>query len=214
VKRWWLVIGLVLSIGMNLGLLVALALSSPAIAQQQQRTMRPTAPGRLQQLADYLGIEGEVRRRFISRNRQFFQDTAGPRARLPEIRKEVRTELIREHPDPARIDERLREASDIFLQLERSVVANVLDCRRILPPDAGRKYVDLISRLQLEGPGQLGRLPPSEWPWWWRFRPPVPPPAGPLTPQDRDRLETPKRAVPPNPAPGGPAATPPPSTGR
>jgi hypothetical protein len=211
VKRWWLVIALVLSIGMNLGLLIALALSSPALVQQQQGVMRPTAPGRLQQLADRLGIEGEVRRRFIQRQRQFFSETAGPRARLPEIRRQVRAELTRPHPDRARIDELLREGSEIFLMLERAVVANVLDSRAVLPPDAERKYVDLISRLQLEGPGQLGRLPPAHWPWWWRFRPPQPPPPGPLTPLDRDRPGSP-----PKPAPGtaGAPATPAPSPPR
>jgi hypothetical protein len=211
VKRWWLVIALVLSIGMNLGLLIALALSSPALVQQQQGVMRPTAPGRLQQLADRLGIEGEVRRHFIQRQRQFFAETAGPRARLPEIRREVRAELTRPHPDRARVDELLREGSDIFLMLERAVVANVLDSRAMLPPEAERKYVDLISRLQLEGPGQLGRLPPAHWPWWWRFRPPQPTPPGPLTPLDRDRPGKPTK-----PAPGatGAPATPTPSPPR
>ncbi len=210
-KRWWLVIALVLSIGMNLGLLIALALSSPALVQRQQAAMRPAAPGRLQQLADRLGIEGPVRRRFIQRQRQFFAETAGPRARLPEIRREVRAELTRPEPDRARIDQLLREGSGIFLMLERTLVANVLDSRRMLPPDADRKYVDLISRLQLEGPGQLGRLPPAQWPWWWRFRPPQPPPPGPLTPLDRDRP-----APPPKPAPGatGAPATPAPSPPR
>jgi hypothetical protein len=196
VKRWWLVIALVLSIGMNLGLLVALALSSPALAQQQQAVMRPAAPGRWAQLADRLGLQGEVRQRFIQRQRQFVAETAGPRARLPEIRKQVRAELIRPKPDLTRIDELLREGSDIFLMLERSVVANVLDSRKMLTPDAERKYVDVISRLQLEGPGQFGRLPQSQWPWWWRFRPPQPPPAGPLSPLDKDRP-----APPPKPAP-------------
>jgi hypothetical protein len=207
VRRWWLVIALVLSIGMNLGLLVALVLSSPAFAQQQQKVMRPAALGRLQQLADRLGLEGEVRQHFIERQRQFFAETAGPRTRLTEIRKQVRAELIRPHPDQQRIDELLREGSDIFLMLERSVVANVLDSRQMLPPEAERKYTDLISRLQLEGPGQLGRLPPAQWPWWWRFRPPQPPAAGPLTPLDKDRP-----APPPKPAPGSsaPAPSPPP----
>jgi hypothetical protein len=193
VRRWWLVIALVLSIGMNLGLLVALALSSPAVLQRQQAAMRPAAPGRLAQLADRLGIEGEVRQRFLQRQRRFFAETAAPRARLPEIRKEVRAELVRSQPDPARIDELLREASGIFLMLERELVANVLDSRRMLPPEAEARYVDLIKRLQLEGPGQLGRLPPAQWPWWWRFRPPQPPPAGPLTPLDKDRPEPPPK---------------------
>jgi hypothetical protein len=208
VRRWWLVIALLLSVGMNLGLLVALALNSPAFTQQQQAVMRPGAPGRVPQLADKLGLEGETRRRFIERQRRFFAETAEPRARLPEIRKQVRAELIRQKPDEGRIDELLREGSDIFLALERSVVANVLDSRRILGPQAERKYVDLISRLQLEGPGQLGRLPQAQWPWWWRFRPPGPPAVGPLTPLDKDRPNPP-----PKPAPGAaapPAASSPP----
>ncbi len=188
-KRWWLVIALVLSIGMNLGLLFALALSSPAVQQRQQAAMRPAAPGRLQQLADRLGLRGEPRRQFVQRQRRFFVETAAPRARLPEIRKAVRTELTRDQPDPAQIDELLRESSGIFLMLERALVANVLESRRMLPPEADRKYVDLISRLQLEGPGQLGRLPQSQWPWWWRLRPPQRAPVGPLTPLDKDRPE-------------------------
>ena len=208
-KRWWLVIALVLSIGMNLGLLVALVLSSPALVQQQQATMRPGAPGRLAQLADHLGLQGEVRSRFLERQRQFFAETAGPRARLPESRRQVRAELIRRHPDQARIDELLKEADDIFIMLERAVVANVLETRKLLGPEAEGKYVDLISRLQLEGPGQLGRLPPAQWPWWWRFRPPQPPPAGPLTPLDRDRP-----APPPKPSPDSSARPSPPPPGR
>lgn len=190
-KRWWLVIALVLSIGMNLGLLFALALSSPAAVQRQQAAMRPVAPGRLPQLAERLGIEGEARRRFLQRQRRFFLETAGPRTRLPEIRREVRAELVRAQPDQAHIDELLREGSDIFLMLERALVANVLESRRLLPPEAEKKYLDLISRLQLEGPGQLGRLPPAQWPWWWRFRRPQGAPAGPLTPLDRDNPQTP-----------------------
>jgi hypothetical protein len=205
VKRWWLVIALLLSVGMNLGLLVALVLSSAALNRQQQGAMRPAAPGRVPQLADRLGLEGDIRNRFIERQRQFFAETSGPRSRLPEIRKQVRAELVRARPDRARIDELLRESADVFLSLERSVVANVLDSRELLGPEAERRYVDLISRLQLEGPGQMGRLPPSQWPWWWRLRPPVRPGSGPLTPLDRDR---PNLQV--KPAPGA-SATPLPS---
>ena len=201
-KRWWLVIALLLSAGMNLGLLVGLVLNSPAVARQQQEALRPAAPGRVPQLADRLGLKGEVRERFIQRQRQFFAETAVPRTRLPEIRRQVRAELIRPHPDQAHIDRLLREGSEIFLTLERSLVANVLETRRMLGPEEERRYLDLISRLQLEGPGQLGRLPPAHWPWWWRFRPPQPRPPGPLTPLDKDRPNLPpKPAAKPAPAP-------------
>jgi len=68
VKRWWLVIALVLSIGMNLGLLIALALSSPALVQQQQGVMRPAAPGRLQQLAELNLVQARAQRYVVTVN--------------------------------------------------------------------------------------------------------------------------------------------------
>jgi hypothetical protein len=182
VKRWWLVIALLLSVGMNVGLLVALAIDSPPALRRQQEALRPAAPGRLPQLANRLGLTGMTRDRFIRRQRRFFQETAGPRNRLPEIRRDVRSELLKPQPDPARVDQLLREAGDLYLGLERSLVANVLDSRALLSPDEERRYLDLISRLQLEGPGQYGRLPPTEWPWWRRLRPAAAAPAQPPSP--------------------------------
>jgi hypothetical protein len=168
VKRWWLVIALLLSVGMNVGLLVALALDRPAVTQKQQEALRPAAAGRIPQLAARLGLEGVERRRFIQRQRQFFAETAVSRARLPEVRRELRAELTRPTPDRARIDELLRESGELFLSLERSLVVNVLETRALLGPEQERRYIDLISRLQLEGPGQLGRLPATPSPWWRR----------------------------------------------
>ena len=185
-RRWWLVIALLLSIGMNVGLLAAMVLGSPRAAERQQAALRPAAPGRLQQLANRLGLSGPMRRRFVERQRQFFTDTAGPRARLPQLRRQVRAELLRPQPDRGQIDQLLRESAGVYLQLERSVVANVLDSRGLLGAPEERRYLDLIGHLQLEGPGQLGRLPQAQWPWWWRFRPPAPP-SPPASPLDRDR---------------------------
>jgi hypothetical protein len=186
VRRWWPVLALFLSVGLNVGLLLDLALSSPAVARRQQETLRPAAAGRLQQLADHVGVQGPARRRFVQRQRRFFAETAGPRARLPQIRREVRAELTRPVPDQARLNTLLHEASDVYLDLEQSVVANVLDTRALLGPEQEHRYVDLISRLALEGPGQMGKLKPAHWPWWWRLHPPQPATA-PLSPLDRDR---------------------------
>ncbi len=190
-RRWWPLLALLLSVGLNLGLLIDLALSSPAVAHAQQEALRPAAAGRLQQLANRLGLEGPARRRFLARQRQFFAETAAPRTRLPELRKQVRAELIRPHPDQARIDQMVRESAGLYLSLEQSVVSNVLESRALLTPDQDQRYVDLISRLALEGPGQMGKLKSAQWPWWWRLHPPQPPAVAPLSPQDNDRAAPP-----------------------
>jgi hypothetical protein len=186
VKRWWPILALLLSVGLNVGLLIDLALSSPAVTRRQQEALRPAGAGRLQQLADHVGLQGPARRRFVQRQRRFFAETTGPRARLPEIRREVRSELTRPAPDRARLDALLHEAADTYLRLEQAVVDNVLDSRALLAPEQEHRYVDLISRLALEGPGQMGRLKPAQWPWWWRLHPPQPTTA-PFSPLDRDQ---------------------------
>lgn len=174
-KRWWLVIALLLSLGMNLGILAMVAVNRPEFVRQQQQALRPGAPGRLPQLAERLGLQGEVRERFLERQRRFNRETAGPRKRLQVIRQQVRVELVRAHPDERRIDELLREGADLYLLLERSLTTDVLETRAMLPPEAERKYVDLIAQLQLEGPGALGHLPQPLRNWWWQRSPPPKP---------------------------------------
>jgi Heavy-metal resistance len=203
VKRWWLVIALLLSLGMNLGILAMIAVNRPEFVRQQQRALRPGAPGRLPQLADRLGLQGEVRERFLARQRQFNRETAGPRKRLQVIRQQVRAELVRAHPDEKRIDELLREAADLYLLLERSLTTDVLETRAMLPPEAERKYVDLIAQLQLEGPGALGRLPQPLRNRWWQLSRPAPP----TQKQQPGSLP----AKPPGASPTTPPAHPPPS---
>ncbi|HVT58144.1 MAG TPA: periplasmic heavy metal sensor [Thermoanaerobaculia bacterium] len=190
-RRWWLAIALLLSVGMNLGLFVAMALSRPEFLRTQEAVLRPGNPGQLWRLADRLGLKGEARERFLERNRRFWKETAGPRQRLPEIRKLVRAELIRDHPDPARLEALQREAADLFLTLERSLTETVLDSRAMLSPEEERRYIDLIAHLQIEGPGTLGRLPRPAWLQWLSSSP------APKTQPDKA------------PKPPSPAATPP-----
>ena len=168
-RRWWLVIALLLSVGMNIGLLIDLALNRPGVAGRKPAEAHP-APGRVQVLANRLGLQGPPRRGFIAQQHQYFAEAAAPRARLQNIREEVRTELIRPQPDTARIDRLLHEGADVYLQLERSVVSNVLSSRALLGPIEERRYVDLISRLPLDGGGgQVGGIPAPQWSWWGRL---------------------------------------------
>jgi hypothetical protein len=195
VRRWWLVIILLLSLGANLGILATLAVNRISPVGQPE-VLRPIAPGKLSLVADRLGLKGEAKKRFIERHRRFLNETAVPRKRLGEIRLAVRSELIAAHPDRARLDALMKEASAIFLDLERALADLVLEIRAALPPEAEGRYVDLLSRLKLEGPGAYGRLPPALWQW---FNSGAPPPPG-----------MPPEVLPREQMPGGGATAPPP----
>jgi hypothetical protein len=172
VKQWWLAIALVLSIGTNLGVLATLAIVHKANPQQQ--VVRPGNPGQLQLLADRLGLTGEQRRRFLERQRRLLHDTVLPRKRMGEIRLALRAELIAARPNRQRIDLLMHEASDTFIELERLLTDCVLETRAALPPEAEKRYAELISHLKIEGPGALGRLPPAFWRWFRTGEPPPP----------------------------------------
>ena len=176
-KRWWLVIILLLSLGTNIGILATQAagrLSQPG----QPEVVRPFALGRLQLLADRLGLRGEERKTFIERQRRFLRETAGPRKHLNDIRLQLRSELISPQPDRVRVDYLMKEAAQTFFRLEQRLSDLVLETRSSLSPEASRRYTELLGRLKIEGPGGYGRLPQ---PWWRWFRtgsePPDLPPA-------------------------------------
>jgi hypothetical protein len=206
VKQWWLAIALVLSIGTNVGVLAMLAILHSKAAPQQQ-AVRPGNPGQLHLLADRLGLQGEDRRRFLERQRRLLGDTAVPRKRMGEIRLALRAELIAAKPNRQRIDLLIHEAGETLMQLERMLTDCVLETRAMLPPEAEKRYVELLSHLKLEGPGALGRLPPPLWRW---FRTGAQPP--PLPPEVLPSDQAPgasSTAAPPPPVPRPAAASPP-----
>jgi hypothetical protein len=203
VRKWWLVIALVLSLGMNLGILAVEAITHLSPSPPEE-AVRPGAPGKLPVLADRLGLKGEARQRFLERQRRFLIDTATPRLRLAEIRKAVRAEIIADHPNRERLDELLREGADTFLLLERMLADLVLETRASLPPEAQRRYVELLSHLKIEGPGAYGRLPKPFWHW---FQTGAPPPAG-TPPEVLPTEQSPGHPAPASPRPGATAAPP------
>jgi predicted secreted protein len=160
VRRWWVVIALLLSVGVNVGLVAAIVAGrwrAPAAAQERQ----PPPVARLQRLADRLGLEGDARRRFVAYQRSFFQDTARDRRRLAEVNRELREELLSASPDPQRIDRLTAESSGLYQTIERALAGNVLATRKLLDPDQERIYLRLIRQLR---PGR-GPLAPPAAPW-------------------------------------------------
>jgi len=163
-SRWWLVIALLLSVGLNVGILAAIAARRgvPPPGDRGPKMPEMANPGKdplpmLPRLADRLELEGEKRRKFLDIQWNLHQETSRLRLQLGEVHREVRRELTRAEPDRQKVDRLLNESARIYLGLERSLVTNVLATRELLDAEQERQYMMLISRLRIAGaPGSLG----------------------------------------------------------
>ena len=162
-RRWWLVVALLLSLGINAGVVGVLLIQR---ARDRGRPMLPTpgfGMGRapLLGLADELRLSGEQRERFLQIQRNFFAQTMRDRRQLDEVRSDLRREVLRKSPDRVRVDELLRQMSTLTGQLERAFVGNVLATREILTEEQQRRFLELVPRLRqqpgLSGSGRPGR---------------------------------------------------------
>jgi hypothetical protein len=160
-RRWWLVIALLLSVGLNLGIVFALAARRHLAAERRAENPELVQPAndplpRIPRLADRLGLEGEERRRFLDIQWNLYQETSRLRLQLGEVHRDLRRELTRPRPDRTRIDTLLAESGRIYLALEKSLVDNVLATRDLLGPDREKEYLQLVGRLRVPNPGGFG----------------------------------------------------------
>jgi len=157
VKRWWLVLALLLSLGVNVGILATIAVARlrPAAAQ---KAAQPPPEKRLARLADRLGLSGEERLRFLALQRQFFATTSRDRKRLQQVYREIRREMVSRQPDSAHLEQLLAESVQLYGTIEHSVTTNVLQTRRLLTPEHETVYLDLIGQMR---PGQGPFSPPN-----------------------------------------------------
>jgi Heavy-metal resistance len=173
VKHWWLVIALLLSVGVNVGVLGIVAANrwgkrapAPAPGPEVPVQQGGFAPERVVQLADRLGLDGEPRRKFISAQAQFFAETVRLRTEQAEIQRGLRRELMAPRPDRARIDASLQESARAFLEIEKALATNVVESRKLLTPGQDEQFLRFLARLRAAalgaGPGQPARNAPAE----------------------------------------------------
>jgi hypothetical protein len=174
-RRWWLVITLLLSIGLNLGILAAIV--AKKAQQPEPREPRPAEAvnpavdpvPRLPRLADRLGLEGEERRKFISIQWHLFENTARLRLQRAEVHRQLKRELTRDEPNRQRIDGLLNESAQIYNAMERVLVDSLFASRELLGPEQEREYLRFVGRLRVpnppgpafqgQGPGPQGNRP-------------------------------------------------------
>jgi hypothetical protein len=176
VRRWWLVLALLLSLGLNVGIVAAIAarratlMARPNAARQQQagnagnnnpNNVDPVP--RLTRLANRLKLEGDQRRKFLDIQWNLYQETARLRLQLNEVHRELRRELTHPDPDRARVEGLLNDSSRIYLALEHSLVNNVFATRDLLGAEKEADYLKIVGSLRVPNPG-LGLANPTATP--------------------------------------------------
>jgi len=197
VSRRWLALGLLLSVGVNVGILATLAVErlrqEPATANAAESAeaseagevardepgeppadgpgleptpgdsgagagppppMLPEIERRLEELADRLGLAGEERGRFLAIQRRFFRETFRHRQEVQLHQRALRQELIAPEPDRERVAEALERLSAARDELDRALVASVLESRELLGPAQEAEYLRFVARLRAAGEGR------------------------------------------------------------
>ncbi len=157
-KRWWLVIVLLLSIGMNIGLLLGGAV--------RQRVWRDEAPSRdpsgvdlplpgderlppfADRLTEELKLTGADRERFLEIQKTFFGEVSTARRQVVEHQAALRGELLSDDPRQERIASLLEASSRAHRALERAFVDNILQSRELLDVDQERRFFRFLERLR------------------------------------------------------------------
>lgn len=168
-KQWWLVMALLLSVGINVGILAGRAwpgdetpdedggAETPADSSPGPGPAGPEAPwgGRqprfVERMANDLGLDGDVRQRFIERQVSFFEQTIAARTRFGRLQNELRGALTADPPDREQIDGMLADIAAAHVDLERAFVDNLLDTREILDPEQQQKFLHFLHRLRRSG---------------------------------------------------------------
>ncbi len=205
-KQWWLVMALLLSVGINIGILAGRAWpgrgavdngggtvegpEAEAPPADPRTSWRGRQPRFVERMATELGLEGEDRERFIERQASFFEQTVTARIQFGRLQNELRRELIEGRSDRDRIDALLEEIAAAHIELERAFVDNLFDTREILTPEQQRRFLYFLHHLRRSGDDVRRRLREEfqrpggrdfgnsrQQPW--RRRPMTPPPAEP-----------------------------------
>lgn len=155
-RRQWIFLALLLSLGVNCGL-IGMGIARHRMEVQRERDPRP--PGREgARLADRLALAGEARESFLRLQRELGERVHAGRRQIDEARRDLRRELISPVPDRERVEALLGELNRAQDALDRAFVANILAAREVLDGRAEREYLQFVERF---GAAVAGPRPPG-----------------------------------------------------
>lgn len=147
-KRGWVWVALLLSVGINIGVLATLGTSRMRAKARWERPREGDRQAPFERLANHLEVEGELRERFIEIQRDLFRTTRRHQEALGELRTELRREVASQDPHPQRVDELLSEIGALHMDLDRAMVESVLATKKILTPQQQQRYFRVLERMR------------------------------------------------------------------
>ena len=155
-KRGWIWVAVLLSVGVNIGVLATIGVSRTRTQARWDRPRDREVPQPAERLANHLQLEGDEKDRFLEIQQGLFRTVRRHQQELADLRSRIRRELMRDTPDPVEMDRLLDQVGTIHLSLDRAMVESVLASRGILTPEQRRRYFQVLERIQ-RASGWAGR---------------------------------------------------------
>lgn len=169
-KRWWLMIVLLLSLGLNVGWIghrlwsqhkassraasfaelagedsadtLGPGSTRPGVGDDEMRPM----PRLLERMADELHLEGDERTEFLQLQREYFRRSFRGRRSVADLHYQVRQEIMRQTADRQRVDRLLQQISELQLGLEQEFVDHLFASRQLLDGPRDRRFLRMMAR--------------------------------------------------------------------
>ena len=161
-RRSWLAIALLLSLGVNLGL-VGVAVARRVVMARWERGASGE-PRSLEligrRFADELRLAPEKRSSFFDAQRRMAERTFAGRREVFRLRDELRREIGSAAPDRRHVDELVAELGQRQAELDRTFADGMLATRQVLDAGEFEAYLRLVDRVIDERRGGPPAGPP------------------------------------------------------
>ncbi|MEO1088355.1 MAG: periplasmic heavy metal sensor [Acidobacteriota bacterium] len=153
-KRYGLPLLLLLSIGLNVGLLLGRVAprvggGDEAAAASADAQVPPRVERMVRRMADELSLSGAERERFFDIQRQFFAESAAAREQTRRARRALHDELRGPTPDRISAEALLAETAEAQRAVEAAFIVNYFETRELLQtPQQQRLFLRFIVRVR------------------------------------------------------------------
>jgi Spy/CpxP family protein refolding chaperone len=145
-KRRPIVLALLLSLGLNVGIIGTLLMKRSRAHRQAAFTAERQLP-KLDRIADRLDLRGTQRLRFVEAQRRFLATVHRETRLLNRERMELRRTLTSPEPDRQRVEELVSSTGDRAEALDRAFAENVLFVREILDGAPEQRYIRFLGQM-------------------------------------------------------------------